>query len=167
MTPVSHTAGPDDIMVQVTLMPHRSLGQRGFKHLMVFLLIITGFACLRFFAVGAWPVILFVAVDIWAIWFAFSLNYHRAKEREIVTLTKRALIIDKISPSGTHQRETLEPYWSRFELAKVNEDANQLVVRCRDQSISLGSFLPPVEREGLVTELRDHLQRWRAGALTV
>ena len=165
MTPVTNQQTGHDILVQVKLMPHRSLGQLGFKRLMIALVVLTGIASLRFWAVGAWPVILFVAVDIIAVWFAFALNYHRGRAHELVTLTKKELIVEKIAPSGRRHRQTLEPYWSRFELTRIADDENQLIVRCKDQQILLGDFLPPVEREGVLVELRDHLQRWRAGTL--
>lgn len=167
MTPVSHSdvVSQNDILVQVKLMPHRSLGKVGFKRLMWLLAILVGVACLRFYAVGAWPVVLFLAVDIWAVWFAFALNYRRGRAHELVTLTKKELIVEKVAPSGERKRQTLEPYWSRFELTKLEDDDNQLIVRCKDQHILLGDFLPPIERQSVLEELKSNLQRWRAGTL--
>jgi len=69
----------DDPLFSATLVPHRSLGRRGFLVLMA---VIAGlwFATGVFFLIlGAWPVLGFVGLDFLAILVAFGLNYRSAR----------------------------------------------------------------------------------------
>lgn len=87
----------DQPIFAAELVPHRSLGRRGFR----LLLILSGFACLIyggfFFATGAWPIGLFFGLDFLLLYIAFRANYRAAKAREEVSVSRTSLSIRKFS----------------------------------------------------------------------
>lgn len=52
---------------------------------------------LVFFLAGAWPVVDFLGLDIALVYLAFRSNYHSGKLREVLQLSKRELIVHRIS----------------------------------------------------------------------
>ena len=82
------------------LVPHRSLGRKGFR----VLLVLTGAVCLLygvfFMVTGAWPIGLFLGLDFLLLYVAFRVNYRAAKAREEVTVSRTNLSIRKFSPAG-------------------------------------------------------------------
>lgn len=69
----------DQPIFAAELVPHRSLGRRGFRLLLLF----SGLACLVyggfFLATGAWPVGLFFGLDFLLLYAAFRANYRAAR----------------------------------------------------------------------------------------
>ena len=146
------TAAPDfdnpkpDFIAELT--PHRSLGRTGFIVLMVFVSFTCFVSGMMFLIMGAWPVFLFMALDVFIIWLAFKINYHSAKARELVTIGHRELRIQKIDPAGRMVEHVFNPYWSRFEVDRHEEyGITAMWIKCRDEELSIGSFLNPTDRE--------------------
>ena len=71
------------------LTPHRSLSPKGFVILMS---VIAGFnfiGGLFFYAIGAWPVVGFMGLDVALIWWAFRANFADARRAEHIEITCR------------------------------------------------------------------------------
>ena len=149
------------------LMPHRSLGLRGFRILFGVLVapnLVVGGA---FFYSGAWPVFGFMGIDLALLYFLFRLNYRDAKQRETIRLTDSALVVHRVGANGEETRWSLEPYWLRVEMDAPPRHDSVLALIARDQRLIVGSFLTPEERLELALALRRalHRQRNRLGPL--
>ncbi len=134
------------------LTPHRSLGRKGFAVLMGFV----AFTCLvsgiMFLVMGAWPVFLFMIVDVFIIWLAFKINYHAAKARELVSVGHRELKVQKFDPAGRMEEHVFNPYWSRFEVDRHEElGITAMWIKSRGETLSIGSFLNPNDRESFAS----------------
>ena len=70
------------------LLPHRSLGRKGFIILMGVISAISFLTGLAFYMLGAWPVMGFFCLDVLLIYGAFRLNYRAARLYELVELTR-------------------------------------------------------------------------------
>lgn len=141
--------------------PHRSLSRRHFKRLMWVIGGITGLAALRFLFVGAWPVVLFVAADIFAIWLAFTISYRRARLTETVRLTDTDLLVERRYPNGRRESWRLEPYWAKVKLLEDERGGTELTITTHQQTVSLGAYLNPAERRDLAAEIREALEAWQ------
>ncbi|WP_048645474.1 DUF2244 domain-containing protein [Nitratireductor soli] len=142
----------DAPLFQARLMPHRSLSTRGFAFLMggVFLIWLTVGAL--FLKMGAWPVFGFFGLDVLAIYLAFRLNYRAARVREEVRLSRTSLDIRKVPASGRPEEHSLNPFWTRFRVSRHDEiGITGMAVEMQGQSVSLGSFLNPDDRESFAT----------------
>jgi uncharacterized membrane protein len=73
------------------LLPHRSLGRKGFIVLMSVVSGISFLTGLAFFMLGAWPVLGFCGLDVLLIYGAFRLNYRAARLHELIELSENEL----------------------------------------------------------------------------
>ncbi|MBN8933321.1 DUF2244 domain-containing protein [Agrobacterium sp. CMT1] len=138
----------DQPIFAAELVPHRSLGRRGFR----LLLILSGFACLIyggfFFATGAWPIGLFFGLDFLLLYIAFRVNYRAAKAREEVSVSRTSLSIRKFSPAGRMVEHRFNPFWARFRVRRHDEiGIVSMHVTGEGRATDIGSFLNPDDRE--------------------
>src|SRR5829696_2040492 len=124
-----------------SLVPHRSLSPTGFRWLIRAAIAGNLAIGLPMLIVGAWPVLGFMGLDIWLLWFLFKRSYLDARRSETLLLTDRELIIDRVAPDG--ERE-------------------QLVVASRGNRAVIGRFLAPAERERVAEQLKAALAEMRA-----
>jgi uncharacterized membrane protein len=154
----------DEPFFRALLTPHRSLGRTGFAVLIGALLfgwLVTG---VFFLANGAWPVFGFLGLDVLAIYFAFRLNYRAARAREEVSVSRTALDIRKIAPSGRSEEHRFNPFWARFAVARHQEiGITRMAVEGQERSVEIGSFLNPDDRESFATAFGRALATARAG----
>ena len=146
------------------LTPHRSLGRTGFAVLMgalVFGWMVTGAI---FLANGAWPVFGFFGLDVLAVYVAFRLNYRAARAREEVSVSRTALDIRKVAPSGRAEEHRFNPFWTRFSVARHDEiGITRMAVESRGTEVAIGSFLNPDDRESFATAFGEALSTARRG----
>lgn len=149
------------IPFDVVLSPHRSLKPEHFQKLLLVLIVLCTIGGIRFTLVGAWPVAAFLWLDLIALWFAFFLNYRRARAREYIRLTETALEVERIDHKGKRETWAFEPYWVTIKLIE-NDMENELVLKLHGQQVSIGHFLSPPERKSLHKALTAALDDWKA-----
>src|SRR4051812_2258054 len=104
--------GPqEDTRFSALLTPHRSLEPKGFMVLMGAVCLVSFGTGLLFYMLGAWPVIGFMGLDVALIYIAFRLNYRAARLYETVDLTRDALTVTRVEPSGKAHVWSFNPYW--------------------------------------------------------
>lgn len=153
----------DQPFFQALLMPHRSLGRTGFLVVMSIL----GFASLvtgGFFLMhGAWPIFGFFGLDVLALYVAFRLNYRAARAHEEVTVSRTALDIRKVAPSGKAETHHFNPFWARFAIARHDEiGITRMAVEAQGQAVPIGSFLNPDDRESFAVAFSRALAKAKA-----
>jgi uncharacterized membrane protein len=142
----------DEPFFRALLTPHRSLGRTGFAVLMGALLfgwIVTGAIFLSY---GAWPVFGFFGLDVLGVYIAFRVNYRAARAREEVSVSRTALDIRKVAPSGKSEAHHFNPFWVRLSVARHDEiGVTRMAVEAQGQSVTVGGFLNPDDRESFAT----------------
>jgi len=142
----------EEPLFRALLVPHRSLGQRGFVILMGLLVACWLFYGGLFLAMGAWPIFGFLGLDVLGLWLAFRWNYRAARVREEVSVSRSALDILKVAPSGRSEQHHFNPFWARFEVARHAEiGITGMAVADRARSVPVGAFLNPDDRESFAT----------------
>ena len=142
-----------------SLVPHRSLSPEGFRWLIrgaIAANLAIGLPMLLF---GAWPVLGFLGLDVWLLWFLFKRSYLDARRSETLVLTDRELIVDRVSPDGEREQHRLDAYWLRVELTGESE---RLTLVSRGNRLVIGRFLAPVERERVSQQLKAALTEVRS-----
>jgi uncharacterized membrane protein len=151
-------------LFRALLVPHRSLGRTGFLVLMGVLVgfwIVFG---LVFLALGAWPVFGFLGLDVLAMWLAFRWNYRAARAREEVEVSRVALDIRKITPSGKMQAFRFNPFRARFEIARHDEiGITGMWIAGEGRYVPVGAFLNPDDRESFAIAFGRALRMAKAG----
>jgi len=138
----------DDVIFSATLVPHRSLGRRGF------LLVIGGIAALwfllglHFWRLGAWPIVGFGGLDVLAIYVAFRLNYRAARHYEEVSVSRTEIVVRRIAAGGRSQELRFNPQWVKLEVEEnKDEGIVRIAIRARDRRFAVGAFLNPEDKK--------------------
>src|SRR5271167_239083 len=129
------------------LTPHRSLNRTGFLVLMAFLSVISFTAGVAFLMMGAWPVFGFFGLDVLAIYWAFRINFARARACEEISVTPTELRVRRVSHRGHVAEWVLNPLWVRLD-QQVHEEygVERLYLVSRGRHVSIGRFLGPDEK---------------------
>jgi uncharacterized membrane protein len=146
------------------LTPHRSLGPRGFRALMIALGGIGLATGLLFLSLGAWPVLGFFGLDVLLVYVAFRLNYRSGRLYEVLDLTPANLVLTRVHPSGRQERFDCNPYWARVNLREWPDGRTALSIVSRGTELAFGAFLTDDERRDLASALREALLEARGGA---
>jgi uncharacterized membrane protein len=142
-----------------SLVPHRSLSPAGFRWLVRGAVAANLAIGLPMLVLGAWPVLGFMGLDIWLLWFLFKRSYLDARRSETLLLTDAELIVDRVAPDGAREQLRLDAYWLRIQWEEKDE---RLVLTSRGNRAVIGRFLAPSERRSLADQLKAALAAMRA-----
>ena len=130
------------------LRPHRSLDSRGFIILMGLISVICFVSGMMFWIIGAWPVFLFMGLDVLIIYVAFRINYRDGQIRERISVKRDELKISKYDSQGRMKEFVFNPFWTKLNIDRHKEyGINQMWIADRETQIGIGSFLNRKERE--------------------
>src|SRR3954449_10485692 len=146
------------------LTPHRSLNRTGFLVLMAFLSVVSFAARLAFLLMGAWPVFGFFGLDVLVVYWAFRINFLRAKASEEITITPSELRVRRVSHRGHVVEWVLNPLWVRLDQKTHAEfGIEKLYLVSRGRRVSVASFLGADEKASFAKALTAGLQAARRG----
>lgn len=161
---MAETKAADEPFFRALLVPHRSLGRTGFLVLMGFCAAVWLSTGALFLSIGAWPVFGFFGLDVLLLYLAFRFNYRAARAREEVSVSRIALDIVKVAPSGRRQEHRFNPFWARFRVARHDEiGITGMAVEGEGRRVPIGSFLNPDDRESFATAFGRALATARTG----
>ncbi|NTS32835.1 DUF2244 domain-containing protein [Phyllobacterium sp. BT25] len=156
--PIDPAAMNEEEIFRALLVPHRSLGRFGFLVLMGTLGVSSFMTGLFFLSIGAWPVFGFFGLDVVIVYVAFRLNYAAAKAHEEVSISRVALHIRQVAPSGRARQHEFNPYWTRFSIARHAEiGITSMRVEGQGKAVIIGSFLNPDDRESFASAFQTAL----------
>ncbi len=146
------------------LTPHRSLNRTGFLVLMVFLSVVSFAAGLAFLLMGAWPVLGFFGLDVLAIYWAFRVNFLRARASEEISITPSELRVRRVSHRGHVVEFVLNPLWVQLDQKTHAEfGIEKLYLVSKGRRVAIASFLGPDEKASFAKALLAALQAARRG----
>src|SRR3974390_2793972 len=132
---------PEPVLFSALLTPHRSLNRSGFLVVMAFLSVVSFAAGIAFLLMGAWPVFGFFGLDVLAIYWAFKVNFRRAKASEEILVTPTELRVRRINHRGHVAEWVLNPLWVRVDqIAHEEFGIERLYLVSRGRRMSIGSF---------------------------
>ena len=155
---------PQPELFSALLTPQRSLNRTGFLVLMVFLSVVSFAAGLAFLLMGAWPVLGFFGLDVLAIYWAFRINFLRARASEEISVTPSELRVRRVSHRGRVVEWVLNPVWVQLD-QKIHAEfgIEKLYLVSRGRRVSIASFLGPDEKASFAKALTAALQAARRG----
>ena len=146
------------------LTPHRSLNRTGFLVVMAFVSVVSFAAGLAFLLMGAWPVFGFFGLDVLAIWWAFRVNFRRAKASEEIRITPSELRLRRVSHRGHVVEFVLNPLWVRLDqISHAEYGIEKLYLVSKGRRVAVASFLGPDEKASFAKALTEALQAARRG----
>ena len=142
----------DQVVFSARLTPYRSLGTKGFKILFGLVAAFCFIVGIVFFALGLWPVLGFMGLDILLVYWAFKSNYFSAKAYEDVEVSRQHVFLRKVSPRGKASEHTFPQFGTRFEVDRHEEiGITQMRLANRARSVEFGYFLNPHDRESFAS----------------
>jgi uncharacterized membrane protein len=146
------------------LTPHRSLNRTGFLVVMAFISVVSFAAGMAFLLMGAWPVFGFFGLDVLAIYWAFRINFRRARASEEIRVTPSELRVRRISHRGHVMEFSFNPLWVQLDRKTHAEfGIERLYLVSKGRRVAIGSFLGAEEKESLSKALMAALQAARRG----
>jgi uncharacterized membrane protein len=152
------------VLFSAVLRPHRSGGTRALRSLLLLLGVVIAAVGLMFLAMGAWPVLPFLGLEVVLLIVLLRLNLKRGSEFEAINLTRSALTVRRVDHWGQERHFSFPPNWLQVNLEPAPGDDTQLELRSHGRSLTIARFLPAAEREELALTLRRALQRITAAA---
>lgn len=154
MSEINGEFTPDHPVFAAELVPHRSLGRRGWRVLMVLTGLLTIAHAAVFLMSGAWPVALFFGLDFLLLYGAFYLNYRSGLAREEVFVSRTRLLVRKHQPSGRSSEIGFNPFRARFDVRRHEEfGIVSMLLSGEGRRTDIGSFLNPDDRESFAKAL--------------
>ena len=146
------------------LTPHRSLNRTGFMVLMAFVSVVSFGAGLAFLLMGAWPVFGFFGLDVLAIYWAFRINFRRARAREEIRITPSELRLRRVSHRGRVVEFKFNPLWVQLDQETHAEfGVEKLYLRSKGRRVAIAGFLGADEKASFAKALTAALQAARRG----
>jgi uncharacterized membrane protein len=159
----ANLAAADPAVFSTVLKPYRSLSPNGFALVMAVFVAGSFTVGLAFWLMGAWPVVGFCGLDIFALQFAFRLSYRSARAAEEITLTRDHLSVKKIDPRGRETERGFNPYWARLEIDRHPEiGVTRVRIASHGDRLTIAGFLGPRERERFAKDFSAALAAVRA-----
>jgi len=160
--PDSSTA--DRPLFSAVLHPHRSLGPRGYRMVLLLIAGASMAASIPFVVMGFWPVAGFYGLDVALIWFALHTSRSEARSYEEVTLSPLELRLRKVPVRGRPSEYRFNPVWTRLDRQEHEEfGVQRLALVSRGRSVPIGQFLTPDEKASFGDELGRALALARRG----
>ena len=147
------------ILYRAVLEPQRSASTRNINTAIIVFALASLPVSLVFGVLGAWPVSVFVGLDVVLLAAALRLHYWGGRSREVITITHDAFTVERIGALGRTRTWAAQPHWLKVELTTIDDDRNKLELRARDKRTEIGRFLMADEKKLLADELRDRLRQ--------
>ena len=141
--------------LDLTLYPNRSLSLKSLLFLALIFTFLSFLISLYFINNGAWPVGIFLFVDLLIILLAFKINYRNSKRYERVILNEK-LLIKKINFRGNERTIKIEPSWLRLKI-KCYNNTGHLEIISKGKSQIIGNYLNILELKKLAKEIKKAL----------
>src|ERR1700760_2479109 len=146
------------------LTPHRSLNRTGFLVVMAFVSVVSFAAGVVFLMMGAWPVLGFFGLDVLAIYWAFRINFRRARAWEEIRVTPSELYVRRVSHRGHVMEFRFNPLWVQLDRKTHAEfGIERLYLVSRGRRVAVAGFLGAEEKESFSKALTTALQAAKRG----
>src|SRR3954463_396011 len=118
-------------LFEALIIPHRSLSPLGVRILMAAFAACGCLIAIRFWLLGAWPVIGFAVLEISLAAILLFLNVRRARTSELVLLGEDTLRVVRTDVAGRRVERTLSTAWLNVSVLEEAGRTPRLLLRSR------------------------------------
>jgi len=142
------------------IVPHRSLTRKGVLAVIAAMMVLSVAVAIRFWLLGAWPVVAFSLIEIPLLALLLAINVRRARASELIMLNAQALTVIRTDPAGRRQQASLPSAWLRIDL-DAGRGVPRVMLSSHGRGWEVGGFLHEPEKLMLFEALNDALHRVR------
>jgi uncharacterized membrane protein len=151
-------------LFSTVLHPHRSIGFRGARLVVLLVAAASLVASIPFVVLGFWPVAGFYGLDVLLLFLALRASLAEAKSYEEVVVSPLEFLLRKVPVKGVPAEWRFNPLWTRLERYEHEEfGVQRLAVVSRGLRVPVGQFLSPDEKARLGDRLSAALAEARRG----
>ena len=151
-----------DIILNIVLIPNRSLTKSTFFLIISFLIVISISLGIFFYTIGAWPVIGFFGLDVILFSLIFYLHNKSLNISERIILTKNEMIIEKEKLFRKNLIVKFSPpNWINVTLKKSIYNKTKLIIHSHGSAIFVGDFLTKIEKINLANSLIGEINKFK------
>lgn len=144
------------------LTPHRSLSPQGIRWTIAITCVFASIPGIAFFAMGAWPVVGLLGLDVLALYWALTASLKDKDAFEEITLWPDALDIRHVSAKGEEKSISFNPFYVRLSIVRDGENrVIALKLATREKQTEIGRFLTPHDKDQFAAAFADALYRAR------
>ena len=148
-------------LFEAVIVPHRSLTARGLRRLIALITGLCALTALRFWLIGAWPVVVFSVVEVGLAVLLLWINARQARASELILLTDRTLRVVRTTAAGRRAERVLSPGWLNVALEETPGRVPKLVLVAHGVREEIGAALGETERRDLARALQEALYQAR------
>ena len=141
----------EQLYMDAVITPNRSLSRRGLRILMGVLLAYNVIVALFLFAIGAFPVPIFLGLDFAAVALAFHVSNRRARRAERVRVSAETIEVERSNVTVW----TSPTAFTRVALEDADDHNARVELRLSGQALTVGAALSPRERAAFADALKD------------
>jgi uncharacterized membrane protein len=145
---------------EALIVPHRSLTRKGVLIVAAILLVANVAVALRFWLLGAWPVVVFSFLEVPLAVLLLAINIRRARASELIMLNAGELTVIRTDSAGRRKQISLPSAWLRVDL-EAKRDSSRVVLSSRGRVCEVGAFLHEPDKLSLFDALSDAVYRAR------
>jgi uncharacterized membrane protein len=149
--------GESEPVFEALIVPHRSLTRRGVLILIGVITLSSTLIALRFWFIGAWPVIAFSGVEVLLTCLLLTINFRRARAREVISLNSEEITVVQTDHYGRRRSFSLPSAWLQIRLETVENRSSRLLLRSHGRGREVAAFLHAAEKVSLFEALQDAL----------
>jgi uncharacterized membrane protein len=150
----------DAPVFEALIVPYRSLTRKGAIAVVAGLLAANAVVALRFWMLGAWPVVGFSLVEAPLVVLLLSINLRRARASELIMLTASELTVIRTDSAGRRNQVSLPSAWLRVGLDAERGGA-RVVLSSHGRHCEVGAFLHEPDKRSLFAALSEAMHRVR------
>jgi uncharacterized membrane protein len=152
---MSSTEAP---IFKALIVPYRSLTLKGAFIVVGALVVMTAAVALRFWLLGAWPVLMFAFFEIPLLVVLLTINMRGARANELIMLDATQVTVLRTDPAGRRRQEALPAAWLRVNLNATN-GTSSVVLSSQGRICEVGALLHEPEKASLFKSLETALHR--------
>lgn len=138
---------------QVTFKPNCSLSSLGKQRVVLLMTVIPCCIAVGFSFIGAWLVLPFVGLEIFALGYAFYYVNSHDSDYESISIDGDSLKIQRCVGQVLSKYE-LNPYWASVVRHELPNGTVRLGLRSQGKEVEVGRYLTTEQREELAVQLR-------------
>lgn len=142
------------LLFRAMITPYRSLSPRGLRWLLAAIAAMGGLVSLRFWFLGAWPIVGFAVVEVALAAVMLWLNHRSGRDTELVTLHPDRVQIVRTVASGGREEKVLPSAWLTVSLQERPGRTPLLELCHRGQREEIAAALGEEEKRDLAAAIR-------------
>lgn len=146
---------------EALIVPHRSLTRKGVVGVVAAMMVLSAAVAVRFWLLGAWPVVAFSVVEVPVLVLLLAINLRRARASELIMLNEVTLTVIRTDPAGRREQVSLPSAWLRVDFDDGGRGVPHVILSSHGRGWEVGAFLHEPEKRSLFEALNEALHRLR------